>query len=68
MDRVELEVAMKRKGLSVADLCAVIGMNRSTFYKKLRGDSEFTRGEIQLIVDALDLSSPIGIFFAQKVS
>lgn len=33
MDRVELEVAMKRKGLSVADLCAVIGMNRSTFIK-----------------------------------
>ena len=61
MDRVELEVAMKRKGLSVADLCAVIGMNRS-------GDSEFTRGEIQRIVDALDLSSPMGIFFAQKVS
>ena len=30
--------------------------------------SEFTQGEIQKIVDYIGLSSPMGVFFAEKVS
>ena len=43
-------------------------MSRSAFYRKCNGISEFTQGEIQHIVDILDLESPMGIFFAEKVS
>ena len=68
MDRIELEHIMKKKGVSVDDLCAAIGISRSAYYRKIAGKTEFTIGEIQGIVDHLGLSSPMGIFFAEKVS
>ena len=68
MDSVELEIAMKRKGISCEKLSEIIGISRSAFYRKMKGQSEFTQGEIQRIVDALELDSPMGIFFAAKVS
>ena len=68
MDSVELEIAMKRKGISSEKLSEIIGISRSAFYRKMKGQSEFTQGGIQRIVDALELDSPMGIFFAAKVS
>ena len=68
MDSVELEIAMKRKGISSEKLSEIIGISRSAFYRKMKGQSEFTQGEIQRIVDALELDSPMGIFFTTKVS
>ncbi|CAI3370420.1 hypothetical protein CIRMBP1304_00696 [Enterococcus cecorum] len=43
---------------------------RSTVYKKLRGESEFTAGEIKAISKAMDLSADetMDIFFAELVS
>ena len=59
---------MKKKEYSVERLCKEIGISRSAFYRKVHGKSEFTIGEINRIVDILDLKSPMGIFFAEKVS
>ena len=43
---------------------------RSTIYKKLRGESEFTAGEIKAISKVMDLSGDetMDIFFAELVS
>lgn len=68
MDRYKLEYEMKRRGVTVENLCENIGMSRSAFYRKCRGTSEFTLTEIQKIVENLGLDSPMGIFFAEKVS
>ena len=68
MDRYKLEYEMKRRGLTVENLCENIGMSRSAFYRKCRGTSEFTLTEIQKIVENLGLDSPMGIFFTEKVS
>lgn len=68
MDKVRLEYEMKKRGISIADMCAKIGCSRSAFYRKCNGISEFTQSEIQTIVDYLDLDSPVGIFFTEKVS
>ena len=68
MDKVRLEYEMKKRGISIADMCAKIGCSRSAFYRKCNGTSEFTQSEIQTIVDYLDLDSPVGIFFTEKVS
>ena len=46
-----------------AKLCEVLGISRSAFYRKCNGGSEFTQGEIQKIVDFLNLETPVGIFF-----
>lgn len=68
MDKVRLEYEMKKRGVNIADMCAKIGCSRSAFYRKCNGISEFTQSEIQTIVDYLELDSPVGIFFTEKVS
>jgi len=68
VDRYKLQYEMKKRGVTVEKLCEVIGINKTTFYRKVKGISEFTQGEIQAIVDYLNLDSPMGIFFAEKVS
>ncbi len=68
MNRYKLEYEMKRKGISVGAMCEILHMSRSAFYRKTRGLSEFTQSEIQTMVDVLELESPMGIFFDEKVS
>ncbi len=68
MNSARLEYEMKIKGVGIDELCKKIGISRSAFYRKRNGLTEFTRDEIQRIVDYLDLDSPVGIFFDEKVS
>ena len=68
MDKALLEYEMKKRGVSIADMCAILSCSRSAFYRKCNGISEFTQSEIQIIVDYLGLDSPMGIFFSNKVS
>ena len=68
MDKARLEYEMKKRGFSIQQMCEHLGMSRSAFYRKCNGITEFTQGEIQKIVDILDLQSPMGIFFSEKVS
>ena len=68
MDKVLLEYEMKKRGISISDMCDKLGCSRSAFYRKCNGISEFTQSEIQTIVDYLELDSPVGIFFTGKVS
>lgn len=68
MDKLRLEYEMKSRGVTVNALCKNVGISKSAFYRKVSGKSEFTQSEIQKIVDLLGLPSPMGIFFAEKVS
>lgn len=68
MDRARLEYELKKRNISVDDLCKCIGISKSAYYRKLKGTSEFTHSEIQRIIDCIGLESPMGIFFADKVS
>lgn len=68
MDKVRLEYEMKRRGVTVEQLCKGIGICKASYYRKVRGETEFKQREIQRIIDFLGLDSPMGIFFAEKVS
>lgn len=68
MNKARLEYEMKIRGVSIAGMCEMLGISRSAFYRKCNGISEFTQSEIQSIVNFLDLDSPMGIFFDEKVS
>ena len=68
MNKALLEYEMKKKKVSISDMCEKLGISRSAFYRKCNGLSEFTQGEIQKIVDLLNLETPMGIFFEAKVS
>ena len=64
MNTALLEYKMKENGKSIADMCEMLGISRSAFYRKCNGKSEFTQSEIQKIVTYLKLESPVEIFFA----
>ena len=65
MNSALLEDKMKAKGKTITDMCRMLGISRSAFYRKRKGISEFTQNEIRKIVKFLDLDSPVEIFFAQ---
>lgn len=68
MNKARLEYEMAIRGVTRSKLCEVLGISRSAFYRKCNGNSEFTRSEIQKIVDFLNLETPVGIFFDAAVS
>ena len=68
MDKALLEYEMSKRNVTIAEMCDVLKISRSAFYRKCNGKSEFTQSEIQIIVDFLNLESPVGIFFKEKVS
>lgn len=68
MNKELLEYEMKKRGVTIGDMCAKLNISRSAFYRKCKGISEFTQSEIQAIVNYLGLESPVGIFFNVEVS
>lgn len=68
MDKLRLEYERKKKGVSVSEFCAEIGISTSAYYRKCDGKTQFTLEEINRIVDYLGLESPMEIFFADRVS
>ncbi len=67
MNKARLEYKMNLRHVSKGDMCTMLGISRSAFYRKCNGKSEFTQSEIQKIVDFLDLESPMGIFLPKSV-
>lgn len=68
MNKLLLEYTIKSKGHTIDDFCNALGIARSTYYKKVRGASEFSQEEIQKSIDFLGLDSPVPIFFTSGVS
>lgn len=64
MNKALLEYKMSQNGKSITDMCNMLNISRSAFYRKCNGKSEFTMSEIKKIVDFLKLKSPVDIFFA----
>ncbi len=59
-----LEYEMKRKKISATEMARMLGIGRSTFWKKSHGHTEFRQSEIDKIIKILDIQNPIPIFFA----
>lgn len=68
MDIELFEKAVGDSGLSINQICAELGMSRSAFFRKRKGESEFTWSEIEKLVNILGLKSPVPVFFKEKVS
>lgn len=68
MNKAKLEYEMAVHKISKSDMCSLLNISRSAFYRKCNGESEFTQSEIQKIINILDIDSPVGIFFDEKVS
>jgi hypothetical protein len=66
--KARLEYEMKIRNVTVDMICDVLNISKAAWYRRLRGDTEFTQGEIQAIINYLKLESPMGIFFTEEVS
>lgn len=62
----EFKAAMVRKGLTVTDIAKELGIDPATLFRKMSGQSDFYRNEIEKLCALLELSAEdtLKIFFA----
>lgn len=59
---------MVLQGLNVTELAGKMGINASTLYRKIKADGDFSRSEINQMIDILHIENPQEIFFAQELA
>lgn len=66
MNAHELKAQMVRKDKSAKQLCTAMGICKSAWYRKVKGESEFTQSEIIVLRQELGLDDQLTatIFFA----
>lgn len=69
-DKKEFRACVMRAGLTLEKLAVDIGINPATLYRKMSGESDFTRAEIHHIRLALGLTPAEAdrIFFAKELA
>ena len=69
-DRKKFHGRVVAEGYTLAEVAAKIGMNPATLYRKMSGESDFTREEIQKLRAVLRLSADETdvIFFADELT
>lgn len=70
MDVTLLKSQIVLNNKNIPDIAKSLKISKSALYRKLRGDSEFTRQEISDIITLLNLNveTAMAIFFNEKVS
>lgn len=62
----EINKIRKNARMTVDELCSLTGIDRTTYYRKVNGKSEFTVKEIEALCKVLKVRP--SIFFTNKVS
>lgn len=67
LDKEKLTGKIKEKGFTLENFAKELGINPATLYRKMTGESDFTRAEIQTAktVLGLDVNAAEAIFFAK---
>lgn len=63
----EFKVAMVRKGYTQKALAEKLGMSTKTFYERLK-NRRFGSDEIEKLIEVLEISDPMPIFFSNVVT
>lgn len=64
----EFRAALARNGMTQAELAETLGISAVTLYRKLKRGGDFTRSEINQMLEVLGIEDPKGIFFAQELA
>lgn len=67
-DKYKFLGKIKEKGKTVQEVADFLGINVTTLYRKMNGESDFFREEIQKLREFLSLEDPMIIFFANEVA
>lgn len=70
MNKELFDYKIKVKSLSREDIAQMLSINPVTLYRKLIGESDFTRNEIKILKDTLNWTNEEidSIFFENKVA
>lgn len=63
-EKRKLQAQMVLRGINAAEISQAIGINESTFYRKLNNNGDFSRAEIEKMVEVLKIDNPLEIFFS----
>lgn len=64
----KLRACIIASGKTVKDVANVLGINASTYYRKLAKNGAFSRSEIEILTNFLKIENPVEIFFAQPLT
>lgn len=62
----EFRAQAVRRGKTLKDIAAHLGISDVTLYRKIRNGGSFTRAEIAKLISYLDIKNPDEIFFADR--
>lgn len=62
-DKNRFKAAMVMSGITSKEVAKILGINESTLYRKINSEGNFTRKEIKILIDTLELKNPEEIFF-----
>ena len=64
----EYRAAMARKGLTKKDVAHALNISEVTLWRKLKRGGDFSREEINSLINLMDIEDVSGIFFAPEVT
>ena len=67
-DKDRFKAQMVLAGISAKELAKKMNIDESTLYRKIQNDGNFTRSEINLVIEILKIEDPREIFFAEKLA
>lgn len=69
-DKNKFRAKIIESGLTTEKLANVLGINAATLYRKINGNSDFSRSEIQILRQVLNMSPQAmdEIFFATELA
>ena len=65
-DKALFKYMVNRKQLTLSDVANQLGVSDATLYRKIKGESDFSRSEIQMLKSILEMTTEesISVFFA----
>lgn len=67
-DTNRFKATLVLNGLKAEDVARLLGVNITTYYRKLNNDGDFSRSEINTMIDSFQIEDPISIFFAKELT
>lgn len=64
----KLKAQMTLLGVTAKDLAKKLDISEATFYRKMQRDGDFTRNEINILIQVLQINNPEEIFFAEELA
>lgn len=67
-DTKRFKAQLVLRGITNKMLAERLGINESTLYRKINADGDFSREEINIMIDYLSIDNPADIFFATQLA